>query len=313
MGGEYAKARRRPLIVTLRQDFALYIFLFPAIAVTLCFAYLPMFINYVAFLDYIPYKGFFGLASDFVGLKNFQHVLSNPRLWEAIGRTFYYSIVGTVVNFPACIIFALLLNEIKNVFYKRAVQTISYLPHFVSWVTIASLFYWFMSIDTVGLINNIREFFGAERITIMKYPENFIYVLVLSSLYKGLGWGSIIYLAAISNVDQQLFEAAKIDGATRFKQVWHITLPSILPTISLLLVLNIGSIFSSNFDQVFNFQNQLIRPHTDTIATLTYQETLVKMSYARGAVMGLFQGVVNLFFLVGSDRLAKKLSGYGLF
>ena len=313
MGGVKSKTGGRSLLVTLRQDYALYVFLVPAIVLTLCFSYLPMFTNYIAFLDYVPYKGWFGLKSDFIGFGNFVYVLSNPRLWEAIGRTFYYSILGTVFNFPACIIFALLLNEVRNLTYKRTVQTISYLPHFVSWVTVASLFYWFMSIDTVGLINNIREFFGAERIIIMKYPENFPIVLVLSSLYKGLGWGSIIYLAAISNVDMQLYEAAKIDGASRFEQVWHITLPTILPTISLLLVLNIGSIFSSNFDQVFNFQNQLIRPYTDTISTLTYQETLVKMQYARGAVMGLFQGTVNVFFLVGSDRLAKKLSGYGLF
>ena len=311
--GAKVKADPRPLRTVIRQDYPLYLFLVPAIASTILFSYLPMFMNYVAFLDYKTYNGWMGLASPFVGFDNFVNVLSNPELWVVIGRTIYYSALLTIVNFPACIVFALLLNEVRSIAYKRTVQTLSYLPHFVSWVTVASLFYLFMSVDSVGLINNIREFFGFERISIMKDPGNFPIVLVLSSLYKGIGWGSIIYLAAISGVDQQLYEAAKIDGASRFKQVWHITLPCILPTISLLLVMNLGSLFSSNFDHVYNFQNPLIQAHTNTIATLTYEVTLVRNLYSRGAAIGLFQGVVNAIFLLGSDKVAKKLSGYGLF
>ena len=304
---------RKRFWAMLRQDYALYLFLAPAILATLIFAYLPMFTNYIAFTKYVPYHGWMGMASEFIGLDNFKELLSNADFWRIVGRTIYYSALITVVTFPASIIFALLLNEVRNMAYKRTVQTVSYLPHFVSWVTIASLFYLFMSTDTVGIINNIRELFGFERVSIMADSGNFPIVLALSSLYKGLGWGSIIYLAAISGVDPQLYEAARIDGASRFQQALNITIPTILPTIALMLVMSMGSLFGSNFDQVFNLQNTLIAPDTNTIATYSYTVTLVKSRFAAGATIGLFQGAVNAVFLLGSDKLSKKLSGYGLF
>ena len=307
------KAKSRSFWTIMRQDYLYYIFLLPSLVVTILFAYIPMFTNVVAFMDYVPYKGWMGLESDFVGFANFQSLMSDPGFWILVQRTIYYSVLISVVTFPASILFALLLNEVRNMAFKRIVQTVSYLPYFVSWVTIASLFYIFMSQDTAGIINNIRGLFGLERVIFMKYPSNFPAVLVISSLYKGLGWGSIIYLAAIAGVDAQLYEAARIDGASRFRQAWNITLPSILPTITIMLVMSMGSLFSSNFDQVYTMQNPLISPETDTIATYTYVVSLVKMRYSAGATIGLFQGVVNAIFLLGSDKISKKLSGYGLF
>ena len=218
-----------------------------------------------------------------------------------------------VIKFPVTIVFALLLNEIRYSGYKRIVQTVSYLPHFISWVILASLVYVFLTTDSIGIFNNIRVALGLEKVIYMKYPANFPWVLSLSSLYKELGWGSFIYLAAISAVDIQLFEAARIDGASRFQQVWNITLPSILPTVVIMLVMSMGSLFSSNFDQVFNLQNPVIQINTNTIATYTYTTGIVRQRYSIAAAVGLFQGVVNCVLMIGTDRISKKVTSYGLF
>ena len=303
----------RGLLKSLRRDYMFYLFLVPSLVSIILFSYLPMFSNIIAFMDYRPYNGWMGLESPFIGLSHFQTLLSDAYFWVLAQRTIYYSALILLVTFPASIIFALLLNEVRSKAFKRTVQTISYLPYFVSWVTIASLFYMLLTTDTQGVVNNVRQLFGLERVIFMKSAQNFPAILVTSSLYKGLGWGSIIYLAAISGVDPQLYEAAKIDGAGRLRQVRSITIPSILPTIALMLVLNMGSLFSSNFDQVYNLQNAAIAPETHTIATYAYVVALEKMRYSIGATIGLFQGVVNALFLLVSDKISKRLSGHGLF
>lgn len=302
----------KPKKTRQQTEYVLFLFLLPAVVATLLFCYLPMFTNVMAFMDYDPTAGWMGLESKFVGLENFKNIFSDPTFYPLVWRTLYYSALIILISFPAKIIFALLLNEIKCNPFKRTVQTITYLPHFVSWVILASLIYIFLSTDSSGVINNIRSLFGLDRVIFMKYEENFPAVLVLSSLYKELGWGSIIYLAAIAAVDGQMYEAAIIDGASRLQQAWYITIPSILPTVMITLVLDMGSLMSSNFDQVFNLQNAVIQIQTNTIATYTYTTGIVRQQYSISAAVGLFQGVVNCILLLTTDFISKKLTSYGL-
>lgn len=219
----------------LRNEYPLYIFLIPAILFTFFFLYLPMFMNIIAFMDYDITAGWLGLGSKFVGFHWFEQLFKDPYFIKVIWRTFYYSALILIFGVPGPIILALLLNELSSTKFKRFVQSVSYLPHFISWVTIASLIYLFASADASGVFNNIKVFlFGGERIVFMKYPEYFPVFLTLSNIFKTVGWGTILYLAAIVSIDPQLYEAAEMDGANRWHKVWHITLPGILPTIVIL-------------------------------------------------------------------------------
>ena len=289
-----------------------YLMLVPAVVITFAFAYLPMFSNYMAFLDYDFNNGWFGLQSPFVGLKNFSFVTS-PEFHAIAGRTLLYSVTLLVFSFPAPLIFALLLNEIRNTAFKRFAQTVSYIPHFVSWVTVAGLFYLFLSTDITGLVNNIRQnLLNLDRLPYMQESQYFLPFLVLSELWKELGWGSIIYLAALTGIDTHLFEAAQVDGASRWQQCWHITLPSLIPTTCILLIFALGRIFSSNFDQVFNMQNSITRAATDTINVHVYYRGVMNRQYAYAAAMGLFQGLISFILVMGTNFTTKKLSGSGI-
>jgi putative aldouronate transport system permease protein len=297
-----------------RKEWPLYLFLAPALAVTIVFAYLPMLTNVIAFMDYKFTNGWMGLGSPFVGFKNFVALFNDKEFPPLIWRTFYYSVLRLVLGHPAPFILALLINEARSRVLKRTVQTIYYLPHFVSWTVIASLTYWFLTTDIEGLINNVRQMMGAsERIIFMKYPQNFPWVLVITGMIKETGWGTIIYLAAISAVDAQLYEAAKIDGAGRWGQFKHVTFPSILPTTVILLVFSFGSLFASNFDQVFNLQNDIIRYDTNTISVYSYWKGVWAGRYSLATAAGLFQGAINATLLLSVNWLGRKVSGHGFF
>ncbi len=295
-----------------RPEYILYLFLLPAVAATLIFSYFPMFTNIIAFMDYDPTAGWMGLQSKFVGFANFAKIFGDSSFYELVWRTLYYSIVILLFTFPTKIIFALLLNEVRVRVYKRTVQTITYLPHFISWVVMASLVYIFLSTDSSGVINNIRSAFGLERVIFMKYESYFPFVLGISSIYKELGWGSIIYLAAISSVDKQMYEAAVIDGASRFQQAINITLPSILPVVMITLVMQMGTLMGQSFDHIFNLQNSVIQMQTNTIATYTYTAGIVRQQYSIAATVALFQGVVNCSLILSTDYISKKLTSYGM-
>lgn len=292
----------------------LYLFLIPAVIITFLFAYLPMFSNYIAFLDYDFNKGWFGLSSPFVGFDNFRKFLSDPNFYALMGRTLYYSVVMMLVTFPAPLILALMINELRSEIFKRTVQTTSYIPHFVSWVTVAGLVYLFTSVDKTGLINNIIALFNpdAERVSFMQNPKNFLPVLVITDIWKEAGWGTILYLAALSAIDPQLYEAAQVDGAGRWKRMWHITLPSLRPTMCIILIFAMGGLFSTNFDQVFNLQNKMIRMETDTIGVYTYYMGIVSRQYEYAAAVGLFQGLIAFVLIMGTNSLTKKLSNVGI-
>lgn len=298
----------------LRNRYPLYIFVLPAVLVTFFFAYLPMFSNVVAFMDYDLLKGWFGLASPFVGVKWFVHIFQDPSFYQLVGRTLLYSVIVLAFGVPAPFILAMLINEVGARAFKRTVQTISYLPHFISWVTIASLVYLFLSTDTTGIINDLKQaLFGGERIIFMKFPANFPWVLMVSSVYKETGWGSIIYLAAIASLDVELYEAAMIDGAGRWKQFRFITFPGVLPTTVILIIFSMAGLLSSNFDQVYNLQNPIIQMDTNTINVYTYYEGVTGRRYSIAAAVGLFQGAVNCVMLLTANRVSKWLTDYGLF
>jgi putative aldouronate transport system permease protein len=297
-----------------RAKAPLYVFLVPGIIVTFLFAYLPMFSNIVAFMDYDLLKGWFGLGSPFVGFKWFTKIFQDPLFVQLVGRTLLYQVIILVFTVPAPFILAMLINEVRSSAFKRTVQTVSYLPHFISWVTVASLIYLFLSTDTTGIVNDLKvALFGGERVVFMKYPANFPWVLMVSSIFKETGWGSIIYLAAIAALDVELYEAAMIDGAGRWKQFRFITVPGVLPTTMILIIFAMAGLLSSNFDQIYNLQNPIIQIDTNTINMYTYYEGVLGRHYSVAAAVGLFQGAVNCLTLLGANALSKRLTEYGLF
>lgn len=304
-----------PLKTRLRMYRWMYLFLAPAVILTFFFAYLPMFGNLIAFMDYKMTAGWMGMQSPFVGLKWFQKFLTDPTFYKLLWNTLYYSVVVIFCSNLLPFVFALLINELRNKYFKKSVQTLSYLPHFISWVTMASLVYYFLSTDTSGIINNIREtLFGLERIIFMKFPGNFVPVMATSFTIKEIGWYAIIYLAALANLDPQLYEAASIDGATRIRQVISITIPSILPTVTVLFIMSMGSLMAGGgFDMVFNLQNEIIRADTDTLAVYTYYKGIRGGQYSLTAAIGLFNGLVNFLLVIATDFISKKLTSYGLF
>lgn len=295
-----------------RRCIPLYIFLLPACCIVILFQYLPMFSNYMAFLDYDFNQGWFGMASPFVGLANFDFVITSS-FWTMAGRTVLYSFTLMLFSFPLSLVLALLINEVRNETFKKVVQTLTYVPHFVSWVTVAGLFYLFLSTDRSGLVNNILELFGKERYSYMQDANYFLPFLVISQTWKEIGWGTIIYLASLAGIDPQMYEAAMVDGASRWKQCWHITLPCLLPTTSVLLIFALGKMFTSNFDQIFNMQNSLIRSKTDTLNIHTYYRGVVYQQYAYAAAVGLFQGLISLLLVLATNYATKKLSDTGVF
>ncbi|SDX14116.1 sugar ABC transporter permease [Paenibacillus sp. CF384] len=292
----------------------LYLFLVPAMVLTFIFAYLPMFSNYIAFLDYDFNKGWFGFGSEFVGFDNFAKFLTDHKFYTLIGRTLLYSVTMMIATFPAPLIFALLLNELRGERFKRIVQTTSYIPHFVSWVTVAGLFYMFLTVDATGIINNLRQLIdpAAERISFMQDAKNFLPVLVISEVWKETGWGTILYLAALTSIDPQQYEAAQVDGASRWQRLMYITLPGLIPTMCILLIFSLSGLLATNFDQVFNLQNKMIRLDTDTIGVYTYYQGLVSGQYSYSAAVGLFQGVISFILIMATNYTTKRLSNVGI-
>lgn len=294
------------LIKRIKQQKWLLLFVSPAIILTLFFSYLPMFGNIIAFQDFDIADGFFG--SPFVGLQNFIKLFDDPHALLVIKNTIILSLVNLVFTFPAPIILALLLNELKSMAFKRTVQTISYLPHFISWVIILGFVKQMTSLDG-GTINSIKvALFGGEPIMFLAKAELFLPIIVITNVWKEIGWNTIIFLAALSGIDSQLYEAASIDGAGRLKQVYHVTLPGMLPTVIILLILSLSHIFGTNFDQVYNLINVHIQDKVDVLETYVYREGIQKAKYPFAAAVGLFQGVISFILIIVTNKLSKKFT-----
>ena len=263
----------------------------------------------MAFQKYSLTKGIWG--SKWIGLDNFRSFLSTYNFWNLMRNTLLISVYNIVVNFPAGIILALLLNEVRNLKFKKLVQTVTYMPHFISAVVICSMVLTFLSSE--GMFNNILGLFGAGPISFMTHSEYFRTIYVLMNLWQSVGWNSIIYMAAIAGIDQELYEAAVIDGAGRWKQVIHVTLPGISETIVLLLIMQMGQILSVGHEKILLLYNPTIYETADVISTYVYRRTLVEGgNYGYSTAISMFNSIINLILLVSANRISRKISGKGL-
>lgn len=285
--------------------------LFMAIPVFLwyfIFCYIPMFGISISFFDYNIARGFSG--SPFVGLKHFKDFLTGFYAWRTIRNTLCISVMNLVFGFPAPIIIALLLNEVRCDPFKRTVQTLSYLPHFISVVVVCGMLVDFAAKD--GLFNDIVAALGGERTSFFLDPKYFRRLYVGSGIWQSAGWGAIIYLAALAGIDTQLYEAATLDGANRFQSLIHVTLPGIAQTIIVMLILNMGRLMSQGAEKVILLYNEGTYETADIISSFVYRRGVVESNYSYSAAVGLFNSVINLILLTATNSLSKKISGDGL-
>lgn len=286
-----------------------YLIVVPVIIYLLVFCYKPMYGIIIAFKKYRPSLGI--AESPWVGFDNFLRFFKDPYFWRLMRNTVSISFLSLIFGFPAPIILALLLNEVKVSWFKRTVQTITYMPHFIALVVVCGLISNYCQSN--GLFNDIIVFLGGERTNLLSEPELFYPIYILSGIWQGVGWSSIIYLATLAGIDQEQYEAARIDGAGRIQQMIHITLPGLLPTVSMLLILDLGKILSVGSDKILLLYQPLTYEVADVISTYVYRKGLESADYSYSTAVGLFNSLVNITFLTISNRISKKLGQSGLF
>ncbi len=299
------KMTRNATFINIKKYKVLLLLMIPGLIYFIIFHYIPMFGVVLAFKDYKITEGILG--SPWVGLENFEEVFSNRDFYLVLKNTLLISLYKLFFGFPAPIIFALLLNEVVNLKFKKFVQTISYLPHFISWVVLAGIFTVIFSLE--GPINLFLSVLGVDPVIFLADERYFRSVLVITDIFKSFGWGSIIYFAAIAGIDQQLYEAAIIDGANRFKRIVYITVPMLVPVMVILLILNMAYILDAGFDQIFNMYNPSVYYVSDIIDTYVYRKGLVEMQYSYSVAIGLFKSVVALILILIVNRTVKKIGG----
>lgn len=292
----------------IRSDIALYVMFLPALLYIIFIKLLPMPGLMMAFKDYNVFDGF--LASEWVGLEHFKNFFTQPRFFNAFFNTLEISFLKIIILFPLPIILAILLNELKNKYFKKTVQTIIYLPHFLSFVIIHGIFVTFLSTQG-GAINNIITSLGFDAVNFYT-NDTFRFVLLLTEGFKDVGWGTIVYLAALSSVDVQLYEAAQVDGANKWRQMIHITLPSIIPVIALMLTLRLGSILEAGTEQILVMYNPSVYETADVIGTLVYREGIGNAEYGFATAVGLFNSVVSFILIIGANTFSSKVFKRGL-
>jgi putative aldouronate transport system permease protein len=273
-------------------------------------SYVPMFGIVMAFQKFVPAKGI--LRSKFVGLDNFKYILAMPDTFQVLFNTVYISLMKIVLGIVIPVVVALLLNEVRNMTFKRSIQTVIYLPHFLSWIVLSGILIDILS-PSSGIVNSFLGMFGIEPVFFLGDEKIFPYVLVSTDLWKEFGYGTIIYLAALTGVDPTLYEAAIVDGANRWKQTIHVTLPSIMYIIILMTVLSLGNILNAGFDQVFNLYSPAVYRTGDIIDTMVYRLGVVDAQYSAATAVGLFRSIVSFLFIAGSYKLAYKYGDYRIF
>ncbi|MBY3618729.1 sugar ABC transporter permease [Acinetobacter sp. CUI P1] len=297
--------RQGRLLRTWNHNKALWLLFLPCLLYYLIFRYAPMFGLVITFKDYNLFKGIW--ASDWVGLKYYRMFFENPDFWPLMKNTFLLGLYKLVFGFPAPIILAILLNEVRKAAFKKFVQTVSYLPHFISNVIVASMVIMFLS-PTGGLINNLLGTFGIGPINFMNEPGMFRGIYVLTEIWQHIGWETIIYLAALTAIDPQLYEAADMDGASRMRKIWHVTLPGISPAIVITLILNIGKVLEIGFEKVFLMQNPAIYDTADIISTYVYRVGMEQGNFSYGASIDLFMGIISLIFIYSANYISRRVS-----
>ena len=292
----------------LRKHKGLYLMLLPIVIFYLVFCYYPMYGAQIAFRDFSPKLGTVG--SPWVGLKHFKEFFNSVYFGRLIRNTLGINLKNLVFGFPAPILLALMLNEVRSDKFKKTVQTVSYLPHFISTFVVAVVILQFTS--TYGFITQLMTLFGFPKQNMMMNPDFFQPVYVISDIWQGIGWGSIIYIAAISGISAELYEAARIDGAGRWKQALHVTIPGILPTIITMLILRIGNMMSLGFEKIILLYNSSIYETADVISTYVYRKGLLDQSYSFSTAVGLFNSMINLLLLVAANRICKRVTEHSL-
>lgn len=289
---------------SFRKNWELYLLISPVIAYFIVFHYIPMYGVQIAFKDFIATLGIWD--SPWVGMKHFERFFNSYYFWRLIKNTLIIGIYTLAVAFPIPIIIALMLNEVRNSKFKKFVQTIIYAPHFLSTVVVVGMLILFLKPD--GLINQIIILVGGKPIAFMSEPSWFKTLYVFSDVWQTMGWSSIIYLSALTAVDYSLHESAMIDGASRFQRIWHINIPTIMPTIIILFILNAGSVMSVGFEKVFLMQNTLNMSTSDVISTFVYRSGIEQAEYSFSAAVGLFNSIINFIMLVMVNFFAKKIN-----
>ncbi|ULL16037.1 sugar ABC transporter permease [Paenibacillus sp. H1-7] len=294
----------------LIRDRWLYLILFPGILYFIIFKYVPMWGLVMAFQDYKPHLGFAG--SPWVGLKHFERFFSEPQFWMLFRNTIILAVYNLVFFFPLPIVLALMLNEVRKEAFKRFAQTLLYLPHFVSWVVAVGIFYILFTTEG-GIVNEMIARLGMEKIPFLLSEDWFRTMIISQSIWKEAGWGTIIFLAALSGVDLQLYEASRMDGAGRWRQLWHITLPAIRSTIVILFILRLGSFLDTGFEHIFLMLNSMNREVGEVFDTYVYLKGLTQAQYSYSAAVGMFKSLVGLVLVLGANWLAKKFGEEGVY
>ncbi|WP_246354387.1 ABC transporter permease [Paenibacillus phytohabitans] len=293
----------------LQRDWQLYLLVMLPLAFVIVFKYLPMTGLVIAFKDYKIARGFWG--SDWVGMEVFRELFAKADFIKAVRNTLLLNVLDLCFSFTMPIVLALLLNEVKSIRFKRINQTILYLPHFLSWVIIGAIAYQLLS-EGGGVVNNLIELMGGTRIPFLQEDNNWLISYLAIGVWQSMGWGTIIYLAAMSGINPEMYEAATVDGAGRWRKVWNITLPSIRATIVTLLIMALGKVMDGSFERIYALQNKATTEFTTTIPVLVYRWGIESGNFSRATAIGLFQSVIGIILVISADRVAKKLGEDGI-
>lgn len=304
---------KKTFAARVKQDFQRhkfkYLIFLPVFIYLILFCYKPMYGVVIAFKKFRPSLGI--ERSPWVGFFQFTRAFEDPYFWRALRNTFTISFLSLIFSFPVPVLLALLLNEVKVSWFKRTVQTLSYMPHFIASVVVCGMITIYC--QTNGLFSQIMVFFGGEPTNLLTHSKYFYPIYILSTIWQNMGWNSIIYLATLAGIDQEQYEAAKIDGASRIQQMIHITLPGLIPTITMLLILNMGKVLSVGYEKILLLYQPLTYDVADVISTYVYRVGLIDADYSFSTAVNLFNSVVNIVFLLVSNRISKKLGQSGLF
>ena len=305
---EPAAVRRPSLRRRILKEKWIYLFLLPGVLYFVVFHYVPLLGNVVAFQDFSPFRGIFG--SDWVGLENFRTIVRDPEVMRALTNTLIIAFLQIVFAFPAPIILALFLNSLVSDRVKRSIQTIVYLPHFISWVVVVSI--WQKILGGAGLVSEILERVGVEGVNIMANPDTFKILVTSQVIWKDVGWGTIIFFAAIVAIPSELYESAATDGASSWRRMWHITLPGMMPVISMLLILNVGTALTVGFEQMLLQQPAVGADAAQVLDTFVYFRGIAGGDWGVATAAGLIKGVIATILVLSANKIAKKLGGEGV-
>lgn len=293
-----------------RKELPFHFMLLPAVIITIIFKYIPFVGITMAFEDYTPLKGIFD--QKWVGMDNYRYLFSLPGFGSVIWNTIFIAVMKMVGNLIFPVLIALLLNEVRGKRYKKTIQTVLYLPHFISWAALAGIFIDILS-PSGGIVNQILNALGMKSVFFLGDSNVFPYTVAVTDIWKELGWGTIVYLAAITGIDPTYYEAARIDGAGRFKQVLHVTIPSILPMILLMMVLSVGNVLQAGFEQVFNLYSPQVYSTGDIIDTYVYRIGVIEAKFDLATAVGLFKSAISFVLIMIGYKLADRLAGYKVF